>query len=581
MHRMLPLVAGVCFVFGSVLQAQQYPHIAPTEPKSPAEELKTFKLPPGFEAQLVASEPDIRKPIQIAFDAKGRLWATTSEEYPFAAQGRPGMDRLYVLEDFGADGKAKKVSIFADDLNIPIGVLPLPDGKSAIVSSIDPGDGKGKLECWIWKLTDTDGDGKCDKKEKLYGPFGCDDTHGMNNSYTLMPDGWVYACHGFRNDSRPKGSDGHEIVMNSGNTFRFRPDGSRIEIWTRGQVNPFGIAVDPYFNLYTADCHSKPITQLIRGATYQSFSKPHDGLGFAPHVTVHGHDSTALCGLVYYAADHFPKEYLDHMFLGNVTSNCINLDRIEFKGSTPVAIDKKMFMSSSDLWCRPVDIKLGPDGALYFSDFYNKIIGHYEVKLDHPDRDKLRGRIWRIIYRGADGKGEAPAAAIDLTKATAPELFEQLGSPNLAVKLQVLNQMLQRGPGIIAELEPLPKNAGEGERSTYFQWVQGRFDKKSVEKPTAKLFATLDAPEKSLAAAHTLAVHDALDLGAAFDANFAKLGLKFKDVRARRAAVEALISHATSDNIRDLLQALTECDAADSHLRYASCEPLGAKPCSR
>jgi len=427
------------------LPAQQYPNIAPSDPKTPEEELKTFKLPPGFTAQLVASEPDIRKPIQIAFDAKGRLWATTSEEYPFPASGRPGKDRLYVMEDFGADGKAKKISIFADDLNIPIGVLPLPDCKSAIVSSIDPGDGKEKLTCWIWKLTDTDGDGKADKKEKLYGPFGCDDTHGMNNSYTLMPDGWVYACHGFKNDSKPKGKDGHEIVMNSGNTFRFRPDGSRIEIWTRGQVNPFGIAVDPYFNLYTADCHSKPITQLIRGATYQSFAKPHDGLGFAPHVTTHGHESTALCGLVYYAADHFPKEYLDHMFLGNVTSNCINMDKIEFEGSTPVATDKGKFLSSSDLWFRPVDIKLGPDGALYFSDFYNKIIGHYEVKLDHPGRDKLRGRMWRIIHRGKDGEGDAPKMPGDFTQSTDQQLIDLTNSNNMSIRLFALNEMVSRG----------------------------------------------------------------------------------------------------------------------------------------
>ena len=131
----------------------------------------------------------------------------------------------------------------------------------------------------------------------------------MTNSFVLLPDGWVYATHGFKNTSVVKAKDGSEITMNSGNTYRFRPDGSRIEPWTFGQVNPFGMCVDPYFNLYTADCHSKPITQLIRGAHYQSFGKPHDGLGFAPHVTRHDHKSTALCGLAWYDADHFPKEW--------------------------------------------------------------------------------------------------------------------------------------------------------------------------------------------------------------------------------------------------------------------------------
>ncbi len=570
MLRTFPIIISFFLTIGTLLQADTpYPNIAPTGPKSPEEERLTFKLPAGFEVQLVASDPDICKPIQIAFDAKNRLWVTTSEEYPFPAKGRPGKDRLYVLEDFGTDGKAKKISIFADDLNIPIGVLPLPDGKSVIVSSIDPGDGKAKLECWIWKLTDTDGDGKYDKKEKLYGPFGCDDTHGMNNSYTLMPDGWVYACHGFKNDSRPKGSDGHAISMNSGNTFRFRPDGTRIEIWTRGQVNPFGIAVDPWFNLYTADCHSKPITQLIPGAVYQSFGKAHDGLGFAPHVTIHGHDSTALCGLVYYCADHFPPEYADSMFLGNVTSNCINLDKIEFTGATPRGIDKGQFLKSSDLWFRPTDIKLGTDGALYFADFYNKIIGHYEVDLKHPDRDKLRGRVWRIVYRGVDGKADAPKMKIDAGAATVAQLYQALGSPNLAARLQSLHQLLDRGEAIMPELQALSKDDASLERTALYTWIQGRFDHKAIELPSAELFEKLAAIENPMIAVHTIKVHNAFDLGADFDAKFAKLALEFKNARSRLAAAQSLIPHSTSDNIRALLAALTVCDKNDVILRLS------------
>jgi putative heme-binding domain-containing protein len=544
-----------------------YPHIAPTEAKSPAEELKTFTVPKGFEVQLVASEPDIHKPIQIAFDAKGRLWATTSEEYPFPAVGRPGKDRLYVMEDFGPDGKAKKVSVFADDLNIPIGVLPLPDCKSVIVSSIDPGAGpNAKTVCWIWKLTDTDGDGKADKKEKLYGPFGCDDTHGMNNSYTLMPDGWVYACHGFRNDSRPKGKDGHEIHLNSGNTFRFRPDGSRIENWTFGQVNPFGIAVDPYFNLYTADCHSKPITQLIRGATYQSFSKPDDGLGFAPHVTVHGHDSTALCGLVYYAADHFPKEYRDCMFLGNVTSNCINYDTIEFKGSTPLGIDKGKFLASSDYWCRPTDIKLGPDGALYFADFYNKIIGHYEVDLKHPARDKLRGRVWRIVWKGEDGKGEAPKGVGDLTVLDLRELNKLLGHSCLSVVLSALQQIQSREKTVKSAQEIFASATNDKRQRAFHLWALASHWPSSPEN----IFPRIKKEEKSpLVRTHTVRLLSNIpelsdDLKAWV---VGRLG--DDDPQVQRAAVEACSSPRFSGNVRGLLDLYHKTPAADNHLRYA------------
>ncbi|HEX3149356.1 MAG TPA: c-type cytochrome [Gemmataceae bacterium] len=425
--------------------------IAPTGPKTPAEELASFKLPPGFKAQLVASEPDILKPMQIAFDAKGRLWVPTSREYPFAAIGRPGTDKLFVLEDFGPDGKARKVSVFADDLNIPIGILPLPDCKSVIVSSIDPGPDGAKQSpgVFIWKLTDTKGTGKYDLKEKLYGPFGIRDTHGMVNSFTLMPDGWVYACHGFSNEDKVKGADGHEAPMQSGSVFRFRPDGRRIEVFTRGEVNPFGMTYDSYFNLYDADCHSKPITQLIRGAVYESFGKPHDGLGFGPNMINHDHGSTALCGLAWYEADQFPKEFKGTMFLGNVVTNRINFDKIEFVGSTPMANQQPDFLVSEDLWFRPVDIKLGPDGCLYVSDFYNKIIGHYEVDLRHPGRDKTRGRIWRIVWTGKDAK--EPKSVGDITGLKREALEKLLGDANIMVRMQATHQLINRKEAVLQE----------------------------------------------------------------------------------------------------------------------------------
>ena len=166
-------------------------------------------------------------------------------------------DGLTVLSDFGADGQAHRTSSdFADGLNIPIGVLPLGDGRETIVWSIPN----------IWKLTDDDGDGKADKREVLYGPFDFADTHGNQNAFARMPDGWIYACHGFRNDSQIKWAKGRWCCeMQSGNTYRFRPDGSAIEQVTWGQVNPFGMCVRPAGERFTADCHSKPITLLLRG----------------------------------------------------------------------------------------------------------------------------------------------------------------------------------------------------------------------------------------------------------------------------------------------------------------------------
>jgi putative heme-binding domain-containing protein len=373
-------------------------HVAPTEAKSTQDELKSFTVAAPYRIQLVASEPQIDKPMQMAFDAKGRLWVTTSRHYPFAAEAGKSSDRLFILSDFDVNGLAKSVKVFDDKLNIPIGILPLDDGKSCIVSSCGE----------ILKLSDTDADGKADQREVLFTGFGFKDTHGMTNSFTQRPDGWIYACHGFANDSKVKGRDGHEIAMHSGHTFRFKADGTRIEIVTRGQVNPFGMTTDAMGFLYTADCHSKPITQLIPGACYDSFGKPHDGLGYAPHVTRHDHGSTGLCGLAAVG---------DQMFIGNVVTNKINADRIVWRGGSPVAIEAPDLLSSSDPWFRPTDLKVGPDGGIYVADFYNKIIGHYEVDLKHPQRDKMRGRIWKLTANAATNSPVIPEEAIKARQA--------------------------------------------------------------------------------------------------------------------------------------------------------------------
>ena len=539
--------------------------VAKSDALSPADEAKKFKLPPGFTAQLVASEPDIQKPMQMAFDARGRLWLTTSYLYPFAAEPGKGTDKLFVLSDFGADGKAKKVEVFDDKLNIPIGVLPLPDGKSVIVSEI------GK----ILKLTDTDGDGKADKREDLFSGFGYRDTHGMYNSYTPLPDGWIYACHGYLNDSTVKGKDGHEVKMNSGNTFRFKPDGSRIEVFTRGQVNPFGMCVDPWLNIYTADCHSKPVTQLIRGAHYDSFGKPHDGLGYAPHVYQHLHDSTGLCGLTYYAADHFPKEWQGVMFIGNVVTSRINCDRIGWKGSTPEGKELPDFLASDDPWFRPVDIKLGPDGALYVCDFYNKIIGHYEVDLKHPGRDKGRGRLWRIVWTGTDGKAPAPTfPRPDWTQASNEELLSDFGHPNTTVRLLAANEAASR-----ASFKPDGANIlADAERLSFRMGLYAMVAERTGEIDLDGYKTVIDhakkhpdqVPPEHLSGLVVRALTSRKEWGEKERAIALDCFKSFDNIRIRRAVIDGFTAHPHADFVEPLLDFVPHIKSDDTHLSHAA-----------
>ena len=393
-------------------------NVRTTEPLTPAEQQKTFKLPPGFEIQLVAAEPDLRKPMNMAFDVAGRLWITESREYPFAAtNAAAARDTIRIFSDFDANGRARKVTTFATNLNIPIGIYPFRSPRSSRGNEAPTSQKQQSLltsaatnltwKCiaWsipnIWLFEDTDGDGVADKQELLYGPFDFSrDTHGNQSSFRRGADGWLYATHGFNNQSRVAGRDGHEIVMHSGNTYRMKLDGSRLEHWTHGQVNPFGLCFDPLGNLYSADCHSSPIYQLLRSAYYPSFGKPHEGLGFAPVTIQHSHGSTAIAGIVYISDTSWPAEFQDNIFIGNVMTSRINRDKINFLGSTSKGVEQPDFLSTTDPWFRPVDLQFGPDGALYVADFYNRIIGHYEVPLLHPGRDRERGRLWRIRYVG-------------------------------------------------------------------------------------------------------------------------------------------------------------------------------------
>ncbi|MGZ5567450.1 MAG: PVC-type heme-binding CxxCH protein, partial [Limisphaerales bacterium] len=394
------LLALATFVAAQPAMAQQDNFadvIRKTGPLTPEEEVKTFHLPPGFEAQLVASEPDIGKPMNMAFDSKGRLWITQSREYPFPVLPveKPGRDKVIVIEDFDANGHAHKFTTFKTGLNIPIGLYPYKDG--VITFSIPK----------IHFFEDTDGDLNADKDTVLLSGFGYQkDTHGLTSNFRRGFDGWVYADHGFNNDSTVVGIDGTSITMNSGNCYRFHPDGTHVEQHSHGQVNPFGLMFDPLGDLWSADCHSAPTYYLMHGAYYPSFGKPSDGLGFAPDVCTHSHGSTAICGMLFYDDDQWPAEYRWNTFIGNVMTCKINRDSYIEHGSTRVAKEQPDFLSSDDPWFRPVNIEFGPDGAMYVADFYNRIIGHYEVPLDHPGRDRERGRIWRIVYTGAGAKKE-------------------------------------------------------------------------------------------------------------------------------------------------------------------------------
>ena len=519
------LLAGVLFS-----TAQSPTLVRTTDPLTPSQEAKTFLVPAGFRIQLFAAEPQINKPMNLAFDSRGRVWVTSTVEYPYAVKtGQQGRDSIKILEDTTGDGRANKVTTFVDGLNIPTGLYPYRDG--VIAWSIPN----------IWFFRDTDGDGRADKREKLLGPLGYErDTHGMSSSFTRSLEGWLHITHGFNNHSMVRGRDGSELTMHSGNTWRSRLDGSRVEPFTWGQVNPFGMCVDPRGYLYTADCHSSPVYQLIPGAYYPSFGKPHDGLGYAPRIVTHTHGSTGIAGVAYYADNLWPANFRDNIFLGNVVTSRVNRDRLTFNGSSPHGAKQPDFLTSKDPWFRPVDLQFGPDGALYIADFYNRIIGHYEVPLDHPGRDRTRGRIWRVTYQG---KTHPP---LDLT--TPAKALAELGHANFT-RRQLATDALSdlHGPKATAELQKLleAKNTPPTQQ-VHAMWALHRLDK--LDNATHEKLLADKNPFIRTHAIRALAKWNDRQRELAFAA------LNAHAPHVRRAAAEAIARHPAAASAKQLLE---------------------------
>lgn len=548
------LLCLIC-VWPTIVSGQSPQLVAETEPLTAEEQLAKFHLPPGFKIELVAAEPECRKPMNLKFDAAGRLWFTQSIEYPWpVAEGTAGRDTIRVLTDTNGDGVPDAVSVFADGLNIPIGITPIHEG---VLGYSIPA---------LYHFRDTNGDGIADERREWYSKFGFRDTHGMCSSLNWWIDGWVYGCHGFSNESKVQGADGNPIVMQSGNTYRLRPDGSKIEYVTHGQVNPFGMAFDPLGNQYTSDCHTKPAYLILRGAYYPSFGKPHDGLGFGPELLQHLHGSTGIAGIVYYAAEHFPREFRDNLLIGNPVTGRINRDTLEAHGSTYRAIEQPDFLSCDDPWFRPVDLQLAPDGSLYIADFYNRIIGHYEVPLTHPGRDRERGRIWRVSYVGPEGTQRAPRIP-DLTRASQTELVAALAHEHLPVRVQATHQLVHRiGPAAIPELTTTLAQSPSAPQRMHALWALERI---SPLPESTLLHLDLD-PDRLVRVHLAKLLAEREGWSPALRRLMTEQLLTDADPFVRRATVDALGRHAAPGLERRLVEVWLQTPRDDAFLIHTA-----------
>jgi mono/diheme cytochrome c family protein/glucose/arabinose dehydrogenase len=409
--------------------SQAGPNVGTEKVMNAAEEQATFKVADGFVVNLFADESlGVAKPTQFAWDAKGRLYVCCSPTYPQAVPGVKPRDYILRLEDTDGDGKADKSVRFAEGLTMVQGVEPLTEdmgNTSVLVCDFDR----------LIKLTDTDGDGKADKTEVLMSGFGVGDTHQLVNSISHGPDGTLWMSQGLHAITRVETPRGIVSLPKSG-LMRYDLKNQRLQpFFQYGKAghNCWGVAFDDYFQPFhksgdrVAGYYSLPGLGAIEtpdeyAGTHSLFDSPLKS------------NSVDIVG-----TKAMPAELQGAGLIGGYYGNTLDLHRFVDDGSgfkterivSPIISSSKAF--------RPVDVSVGPDGALYACDWFNAVIGHYQASYADPRRDRSHGRIWRIT-----AKGLPTVKQPDLVAMSESDLFTQLGSPERWTRYQARRLLFTR-----------------------------------------------------------------------------------------------------------------------------------------
>jgi putative membrane-bound dehydrogenase-like protein len=413
----------------------------------------------GLEASLFASEPMVINPTNMDVDSRGRVWITEGMNYRLTHRAAPKVeeaDRIKILEDTDGDGKADKVTVFADH------IYPIPMGLA--VEEVYGKDGKYKgARVYVGNspdllvFEDTDGDDKADKRSALLTGFGgVDSDHGVHGM-TLGLDGKLYFTHGdgccsfeakdgshrSRNFDVVDRSGRHVSSSNLANTLRVNRDGTELEIIADRQRNNYETSNNAFGNGFTSDNDddgnrgSRVIWVMDGGAYgYHTPGSPrHWGEevpGNVPKLVGTGNGSP--CGIMVYEGSLLPGAYKGCLFEADAGTRQINFFPIERHGSN-FRTEYKVLLASDDPWFRPVDMTAAPDGSVYVADWYDAAVG------GHAFRDQTTGRIYRVAPRGSKPSAAKPDFA------TIPGLIAQLKSPVVAAQDAARRSLVERGKG--------------------------------------------------------------------------------------------------------------------------------------
>ena len=440
--------------------SQKLQENAKAEPQTADQEQRSFVVPEGFEVELVASESEgIGKFVAVAFDAVGRMWTMTALEYPVDANENAeasqalfasgGTDKILVFDQpFGK--KVSQPRVFADGLVMPLGILPYKDGVFAQYGHD------------IRFYRDTDGDGKSDEHNVILTGFGTQDSHLFPHQFTRVPGDFILTAQGLFNYSavrRPSGAPfvtgEKELPFVQCKLARFTPSGSEFESLTAGPNNIWGLTISREGETWIQEANDigYPIIPYEPGGYYATGSsdllQAYQPL-MPPPLGPPQMGGTGLSGLA--LADDvggWPEPWgvsnrdgagARVFYVANPITSQIQMIRATPNGKRYDYEKLPDFLLSTDPRFRPVAIQFGPDGCLYVTDWYNKIISHNEVPRNHPERDKVRGRIWRI--RHIDQPATTPP---NLRQTATTELPQYLGAGNARTADFAWQEIVDRG----------------------------------------------------------------------------------------------------------------------------------------
>ena len=426
-------------------------------PLSPEESSKLIQVPPGFKLELFASEPDIINPIAANWDERGRLWVIETVDYPNTVRDDKGEgdDRIKILEDTDNDGRADKVTVFADKLNIPTS-FTFHDG--GILVSQAP---------HFLFLKDTDGDDKADIKKVSIDGWGVFDTHAGPSNLQNGIDNNIYGVVGY---SGFKGAIFGKEQQFSQGMYRFSPKKRMFEFLTKTSNNTWGLGITEDNSLFASTANNTHSVYLgipdknledVKGIPLNGSAKIDGHYNIRPitknirQVDVFG-GFTAAAGHHFYTARDYPSSFFNKVaFVCEPTGGVVHMAKIHEDGAGYIETDGGNLFASSDEWVSPVEAKVGPDGAVWILDWYNFIIQHnptpneerggYDAvngkgnAYENPLRDKSRGRIYRVVSKTSE-----PHKKIILDKDKPEELIGALSHSNMFWRMTAQRLLVER-----------------------------------------------------------------------------------------------------------------------------------------